>query len=128
MTRESLMNETDTPLSHEDRRSEPRSLTDRYYSVEFSSGGSYTSYQFKLRNVSTKGACILVKEGSHVLSELAVGEIVEMTYYEAGNPNPAYRAKTKIRHITREEEGRYMGHCLIGLSILDQIQPDGDGD
>jgi hypothetical protein len=122
------MKETDTRLSHDDRRSEPRSLTDRYYSVEFSSGGSYTSYQFKLRDVSTQGACILVKEGSQIMSELKVGEIVEMTYYEAGNPNPAYRAKTKICHITREEEGRYMGHCLVGLSVLDQILPEGDGD
>jgi len=51
-----------------DRRSEERTLIDRYYSVEFAKKGVDAIYQFKIWNISTKGMCIVVKEGSALVS------------------------------------------------------------
>jgi hypothetical protein len=27
---------------------------------------------------------------------------------------------TQIRHITKENEGRFRGHCLVGLTVADK--------
>ena len=46
-----------------ERRSETRAAAERYYSVQFTTEGLASVYQFKLWNISSKGMCILVKEG-----------------------------------------------------------------
>ncbi len=101
-----------------DRRSEERSLAERYYSVQFTTNGLASFYQFKLWNISTKGLCILVKEGSEVLNHLAVGDTIEMTYYMADGQGGQENFQTQIKHITKSEDGRFQGHFLVGLSII----------
>ena len=104
----------DTP----ERRSETRAEDERYYSVQFTTQGLSSFYQFKLWNISTKGMCILVKEGSQVLKYLKVGDTIEMTYYLADSQGAHENLKTKIRHITKNVDGRFQGHYMVGLSIL----------
>jgi hypothetical protein len=107
---------TNPPL---ERRSEPRKITDLYYSVEFPLKELNTIYQFKIWDISTSGMCVLVKEGSAVLDNLGVGEIVEMTYYPTEKRTPIAKLKTEIRHISQDKQGRYKGHYLVGLAILE---------
>jgi len=114
------MNESSSSAPQKDRRSEPRSVSNRYFSVEFSISGAYSSYQFKLRNISDGGLCILVKEGSDVLKKVSVGDVLNMKFYIVDEPNTAEVAKTEIKHITQGEPGRYEGRYLIGLSILER--------
>lgn len=101
-----------------DRRSELRSEAERFYSVQFTTKSLGSHYQFKLWNISPKGLCILVKTQSEVLNHLNVGDTLEMTYY----PSEAHKGQavlnTQIKHITESEDGRFEGHCLVGLSIL----------
>ena len=100
-----------------ERRSEQRSPADRYYSVQFSLSGLKTQYQFKTWNISQKGLCILVKEGSAVLNHLNTGDVLDMTYYVNEPLGALENLQTRIQHITMNDTGRFKGHYLIGLSI-----------
>lgn len=101
-----------------ERRLETRTACDRYYSVDFSFENESFLYQFKIWNLSSKGACLLVKEDSSVLDHLKVGDIVNMRYSRADSSEAGEYMKTEIRHITTHKEGRFKGHCLVGISIL----------
>ncbi len=103
-----------------EKRSEPRSIIDKYYSVEFSISNSAYIYQFKIWDISKKGVCVLVKEDSDLLNHLKVGDILNLKYYSTDSSRPIEYLKTKIRHITKDEEGRFKGLCLVGLSILEK--------
>ena len=102
-----------------ERRSEPRSIINRYYSVEFSLRGCAFVYQFKIWDISSKGMCVLVKEGSDLLNHLKVGDVVNLRYYPADSSQPNELLETEIKHITKDEQGRFKGVYLVGLSILE---------
>lgn len=112
------MNSNHTENETPERRSEERTPDERYYSVQFTTETLSSFYQFKLWNISAGGMCILVKEDSELLKHLAVDDILEMTYYIADSQGDSDNLKTKIIHITKNENGRFQGHCLVGLSIL----------
>ena len=108
---------TYTPLG---RRSEPRETVDPYHSVEVDIDSLDVVYQFKIWNISSKGMCILLREDSVVLNYIHVGDIMDMKYYLTESSHPTKHLKTKIQHITKEEHGRFKGHYLVGLSILEK--------
>jgi len=101
-----------------DKRSEPRTIADRYSSVEFSLSNSAPDYQFKIWGTSPTGMNILVKEDSMVLEHLKVGDILDMKYNPPDPTEPAEFLKTEIKHITKDEQGRFKGNYMIGLSIF----------
>ncbi|MGD8369384.1 MAG: PilZ domain-containing protein [Desulfobacterales bacterium] len=118
------MNENPSDERDRDRRNEPREPLEQFYSVEMNIGGSYSAYQFKLRNISESGLCILVREDSSVLEKISVGKAYEVKFYQDGDPNPAKFARAEVRHLTRQMEGRYQGHYLIGLAVTGETEPD----
>jgi len=102
-----------------EKRSEPRSIIDRYYSVEFLLIGCSFVYQFKIWNISTKGICVLVKEDSDLLHHVKVGDVLNLRYCPTDSSLPSELLETEIKHITRDEQGRFKGVYLVGLSILE---------
>ena len=106
---------TDNPRK---RRSGPRSITDQYYSVEFSIKRSIFVYQFKIWDTSSKGICVLVKEDSDLLNQLKVGDILDLKYYRTDPLKSADYLKTEISYITKDDTGGFKGVYLVGLSIL----------
>ena len=106
-----------------ERRSEPRSIIDRYYSVEFSIRDSAYVYQFKIWDISPKGICVLVKEDSDLLNHLKAGDILNLKYYTTDSSSPIKYLKTEIRHIRKDDKGRFKGLYLVGLSILENQNP-----
>ena len=102
-----------------ERRSEPRSIIDQYYSVEFSLSGCSFVYQFKIWNISSKGICVLVKEDSDLLNHVKVGDILNLKYYTTDSSKPIEFLKTEIKHITKDEQGRFKGVCLVGLATVE---------
>ena len=102
-----------------ERRSEPRSIIDQYYSVEFSLSGCSFVYQFRIWNISSKGICVLVKEDSDLLNHVKVGDILNLKYYTTDSSKPIEFLKTEIKHITKDEQGRFKGVYSVGLSILE---------
>ncbi|MBN2123392.1 MAG: PilZ domain-containing protein [Deltaproteobacteria bacterium] len=103
----------------DEKRVEPRILVDDYYSVEFSPKALDHAYQFKIWNLSSRGMCILVRQDSKALEYLAIGDILEMKYYSPDPSGSPRILRTEIKHITRDDHGRFKNHYLVGLSILE---------
>ncbi len=95
------------------------SKTRPYSSVEISDLDIRFCYHFKLWNMAPSDMCILVKEDSEILPQLEKGRTYTMKYYEENPLGPSEDRKTAIRKVTRDENGRFKGHYLIHLEILD---------
>ena len=102
------------------RRGDARTFVGKYYSVEFSLSDLDFSYQFKIWDVSMKGMCVLVREDSNLLKYVKVGDILNMKYYPKEMVDTIENLRTEVKHITKDDQGRFKGHYLIGLSILDK--------
>jgi len=107
-----------------ERRSEPRSIVDKYSSVEFTTGDLGFLFQFKIWETSLSGMSILVKEDSSLLEYLKVGDIIDMKYYPEELPSESITLKTEIKHITKDVPERIKGHYLVGLSIIGKRNED----
>jgi hypothetical protein len=94
---------------------------DQYYSVEFSLAGHDCPYQFKIWTVEPASMYVLVKEDSKILECLKVGDVVKPKYYTTDSLNPTRHLNTRIKCITKEDQGRFKGHFLVGLSILEEL-------
>jgi hypothetical protein len=100
-----------------EKRSEPRTELEKYHSVEFKVKEQGSLYQFKIWNISSKGMCLLVREDSEVIEELEVGKIINMKYYTTDFSTAPEELKTEIKHITKEDQGRFQGHYFVGIYI-----------
>ncbi len=103
-----------------EKRSEPRLIANKYCSVEFSTSKGEPNYQFKIRDMTSSGLSIIVKEGSAVLNHLKVGDIMDMKYYQSKKAERPELIKTEIKHITKDDVGRYKGNYLVGLSVVEK--------
>ena len=103
------------------RRSDPRRTTLRNYRIEIKLIGK-PIYQFRVTDVSSNGAGILVKEDSDFLNLIEVGQIVDADFISPSGADPTGNYKAAIRHITKPSDGKNEGHCLVGLSILEKIE------
>jgi hypothetical protein len=102
---------------HIDRRGEPRIQADEVYAVELACSGLPFTYKFRIWNLSSKGTCIVVRDDSAVLKEIKVGDVLEMKYYTPETPDLPECLGTEIKHITKDEAGRFKNHTLVGLQI-----------
>lgn len=107
-----------------ERRSESRTELDQYYSVEFSAPGATYAYQFRIWDLSSEGICVVVKDDSDLLKHLKVGDVLNMKYYTTDSSGQTVYLKTQIKHITKDEQGRFKGHTLVGLLILEKQTSD----
>ena len=103
-----------------DKRSEARSRVGKYSSVEFSINKEPFTYQFKIRDIASSGIGILINEGSAVLKSLKVGEVLNMKYYPLNLADQPEHIETEIKHITKDEKGRFKGNYLVGLLVLEK--------
>jgi hypothetical protein len=104
-----------------EKRSEPRSTKLRDYRVEIKFVGE-PIYQFRVIDVSTKGAGLLINDNSAFLKMIKVGQIVDVNFISPKGSNPTGIYKAEIRHITKMNKGRYNGHRLVGILILEHYQ------
>jgi len=98
-------------------RSESRTILDKYYSVQFSLSKMDPAYLFKLRDISSNGLCILVKQDSTVFRQLNEGDILDMEYNPTRSSGPTKLFKTQI--TSKNCYDRFKGHSLVELSIID---------
>ena len=101
-----------------EKRAEPRTELEKYHSVEFKVSDFGSVYQFKIWNMSSKGMCLVVREDSHILKHLEVGNVLDMKYHTTDFSLPAEELKTQIKHITKQDQGRFGGHFLVGLLVF----------
>ncbi len=97
-----------------------KSELNQFASVEISAFDVNFCYHFKLWNMASANMCILVKENSEILSQLKEGSTLNMKYYAGNALSHAENRKTAIRHVTKDDHGRFKGHYLVQLEILDQ--------
>lgn len=90
----------------------------QFHSVEFAIDGLSCLHQFRIWNIMPASMCVLVRENSEILRCLKVGDILQLKYYTSDEFCPVTYLRTQIRHITKEEEGRFRGHYLVGLTIV----------
>ena len=85
-----------------ERRSEIRKPPEGCYNAEIKILG-YPVYQVKMANISPKGASILVKEGSSLLSLLTVGRILDVRFHSDEQQDPTdavIQFKAEVKHIS----------------------------
>jgi hypothetical protein len=105
-----------------EKRSEPRTELEKYHSVEFQIADLDLLYQFKVWNISSKGMCLLVRDDSDVLKYLEVGNVLDMKFYTTDFSVPPENLKIQIKHVTKDDQGRFKGHYLVGLLVLERRQ------
>ncbi len=98
-------------------KDESRTILDKYYSVQFSLSKMDPTYLFKLRDISSNGLCILVKQDSTVFRQLNEGDILDMEYNPTRSSGPTKLLKTQI--TSKNSYDRFKGHSLIDLTIID---------
>ncbi|RTZ99285.1 MAG: hypothetical protein DSY90_01690 [Deltaproteobacteria bacterium] len=103
-----------------EQRMAKRKLIDKFYSVQFSLDKKVPIYQFKLKDISDFGLCIIINQGSPILTKIRKNEKLDMTFCAADAPSETIQLKTKIAHITPNKHGKYKNHVLMGLSIVDE--------
>ena len=103
----------------EDRSSHPARRFGRYHSVEFSLEGFEYAHQFRIWSSEPPAMFVLVKQTSLLLQRLKVGDMMKMKYYTNDSLPKAEYKDTKICHIIREDQGKFRGHCLIGLAVAE---------
>ncbi len=114
----------DRSVKHtKEKRKETRDRSNKYHSVEMKLS-TLPIYLFKLKDISSKGACFFVKEGSAILNHIKVGQILNMRYHSEEEMEPITVFKSAIKHITKIEEKSYKGHYLVGIKILEKQDPD----
>ena len=97
-------------------RSDAKTILNEYYSVQFLLNDKGPTYLFKLRNISSNGPCILVKQDSSVFNELKVGDILDMEYNQ---PESLSGQLFKTQITSKNSHDRYTGHSIVELSIID---------
>jgi hypothetical protein len=102
-----------------DRRSAPRKPSKMFHSVEMKLA-SLPIYLFKLKDISSNGACFMVKEGSAILKHLKVGQILNMRYRVDDEMETSEVFKSEIKHITKAIENPYKGHYAVGIKLLEK--------
>jgi hypothetical protein len=103
-----------------ERRSEPRRAKLRNYRIEIKFVGE-PIYQFRVINLTAKGAGLLVKDDSAFLKMIEVGQIVEADFISPKGKDPSGLYKAEIKHITKLDKQEHRGHQLVGLSILKKV-------
>ena len=103
-----------------EKRSEPRRAKLRNYRIEIKFVGQ-PIYQFRIINVTTKGAGILIKDDSAFLKMIEVGQIVEADFISPEGTAPSGLYKAEIKHIAELDMQEHRGHQLVGLSILKKV-------
>ncbi len=100
-------------------RSKTRTKSQENASVEFKPGNNSMVYHFKLMDFSSEGFGILVRKDSNVLKHIKRGDVITMMYHPDNVVNIPITHHTEIKHISEPEPGRYQGHLVVGLLILE---------
>jgi len=103
-----------------EKRSEHRRAKFRNHRVEIKFVGE-PIYQFKVINLTAKGAGLLIKDDSAFLNMIEVGQIVEADFISPEGTAPSGLYEAEIKHITKLDMRKHRGQQLVGLSILKKI-------
>lgn len=114
------MTRIDSTVYPDNKRAEKRDKPDQFCSAIIRIGG-IPVYQVELKDISENGTCFIVRDESTILRHLRVGEQIDIQFHnQDGNGINAFH-RSKIIYITGENRGRYKGHRLVGVQILERL-------
>jgi len=113
------MEEKTVTKNFAESKAESRTILDNYYSVQFTLSRMDPAYLFKLRDISSNGLCILVKQDSSAFKQLKVGDVVNMEYNPTESSGPSKLLKTQI--TSKNCYDRFKGHSLVELKVLTDV-------
>lgn len=87
-------------------------------SVEFFIDELNRIYQFKVWGNTLTSMFVLVREDSEIVDRIGVGEVYEMKYYSFDESRPVKNLNTKIKYFDKIDQGRFKGHYLTGLAVV----------
>jgi hypothetical protein len=104
-----------------ERRYGPRSMDLSNPMAEIKFSGS-PIYMLKVRDLSNKGAGVIVKSDSSFMKTIEIGQelnvrLILPRHYR--RPSGNFRAR--VEHITEIQENRFKGHMIVGLFFLPRI-------
>jgi hypothetical protein len=106
-----------------EKRTSPRTDQLQRHRVEIKLVGE-PIYQFKVTDVSPRGAGLLVNVNSGFLKIIKTGQVVEVDFISPQGQEPAGSYKAEIKHITETSDGQYRGIRRVGLQILEKLEDD----
>lgn len=110
-----------TTLSHE-KRAKTRKAQLNNYRVEIKLTGE-PAYQLRVIDVSAEGTGLLVIEDSNFLDLIEVGQTLDADFTSPSGSEPSEMYKVEIKHISKPTKGKNKGHYLVGISLLEKIEP-----
>lgn len=99
-------------------KSDFSAIVARYGSMEIAISQSGPVYMFRIRNISSAGIGILVKEDSAILKHLKVGDKLNIKYNPVVTSELPEYLQTIIKHIIKDDKERFKGHCWVDFSVL----------
>mgnify|MGYP000002912232 CR=1 FL=1 len=108
-------------VSQEERRNAIRHPRLENYRVEIKLVGQ-PIYQFRVTDVSTKGAGLLISRDSAFLKLIEVGQELDVNFISPQGFQPAGLHKAEIRHITDNSHNKYRGALLVGIQIRECLE------
>ncbi len=110
----------DIPRQNEQRRS-PRYPALSEHMVEFDIPSALV-YQLKCQDVSQNGVGVIVKPDSKFLTLIQVDQKLRVKILSPAGSMPSQGIyQIRIAHITPSTEGRFKGHVVVGLELLEKI-------
>ncbi len=103
-------------------RSEMRLPVLRSASLSLKPPGSEWTYHIKLRDFSSSGLGLLVREDSDLLKYIQVGDVFSVTYHEDTSPGTVRTETVQIRHISPPATGKPENHVIVGVSFCDRVK------
>ena len=85
--------------------------------MEFPVDGLRLLYQSKIWRNGSDPMFTLIKEDSDILNRIHVGDILNMRFYSSDSYRAPRDLETEIKYITKDTQGRFKGHFLVGLAI-----------
>ena len=92
---------------------------DSFYSVEFQVEKAEFMYQFKIWKIPAAPNFVLIKEGSDIINWIHPGDILSMTYYSDDRARQKQQLPTQILNVMRQDVGRFRGHYMVTLGIIE---------
>ena len=75
-------------------------------------------YMLKVRDLSDKGAGIVVRSDSSLLKTIEIGqELIVRLFLPREYRGPSGNYRSRVEHITEIQEGPFKGHMILGLSF-----------
>ena len=108
------------PFVKNEKRVSHRNSPDQSDSVELKIPG-IPAYQFKVKDSSPNGTCVLVDQNSKFLNYLDINQELDLKYYTYNGKTELISLKAKIKHMTKSYLPPYQKYYFVGLKNSDNI-------